>query len=279
MTVYLDTLFLINWAAGYLLLLSAAKVAGEPFGRVRLALGSAAGAVLTALSFLPGWGWLVHPACKVGAAVVMLLLAFGGSRHLLRLGLLFLALSCALGGGVVLLGLLSGKGFRLQNGALTTALDVKAALLAAAVCYLVLTLLLRRTGRHVGRELAPAVVGIGGENVLLTALRDTGNTLCDPATGRPVLVAQGETLNRLLPGELLSGLGRPAETMERFAQEELGRRLRLLPYRAVGVECGFLLAVRADRVSVGAREYGPLLVALSPTPVSDSGGYQALFGG
>ena len=36
----------------------------------------------------------------------MLLLAYGGSRRLLRQGLLFLLLTCALGGGVVAIGLL-----------------------------------------------------------------------------------------------------------------------------------------------------------------------------
>ena len=279
MTVYLDTLFLLNFLMNYLLLLVTAKTAGEPFRRLRLAAGGLIGAAFAAVVFLPGWEWLTHPACKLGSAVLMLLAAFGRSRHLLRLGLLFFALSCGLGGGVLVIGLLSGRGLAFQNGVLSTGMDLKAALLSAAVCYTVLTLLFHRSGRHVGRELAPAVVSIGGESVLLTALRDTGNTLTDPATGRPVLVAEGARLRQLLPEALLGGLREPAGTMERFAQAPFGRRLRLLPYRAVGVDCGFLLAVRADRVSVGGEEYGGLLVALSPTPVSDGGGYQALFGG
>ncbi len=279
MAVYLDTLFLLNFLMDYLLLLVTAKVAGEPFRRLRLALGGLVGALFAAVVFLPGWEWLTHPACKLGSAVLMLLAAFGGSRHLLRLGLLFFALSCGLGGGVLVIGLLSGRGLAFHNGVLSTGMDLKAVMLSAAVCYAVLTLIFRRSGRHVGRELTPAVVSIGGESVLLTALRDTGNTLTDPVTGRPVLVTEGARLRQLLPEELLTELREPAEAMERFAQSPLGRRLRLLPYRAVGVDCGFLLAVRADRVSVGGEEYGGLLVALSPTPVSDGGGYQALFGG
>lgn len=279
MAVYLDTLFLLNFLMDYLLLLVTAKVAGEPFRRLRLALGGLVGALFAAVVFLPGWEWLTHPACKLGSAVLMLLAAFGGSRHLLRLGLLFFALSCGLGGGVLVIGLLSGRGLAFHNGVLSTGMDLKAVMLSAAVCYAVLTLVFRRSGRHVGRELTPAVVSIGGESVLLTALRDTGNTLTDPVTGRPVLVTEGARLRQLLPEELLTELREPTEAMERFAQSPLGRRLRLLPYRAVGVDCGFLLAVRADRVSVGGEEYGGLLVALSPTPVSDGGGYQALFGG
>lgn len=279
MTVYLDTLLLLNLIVNYLLLLAAAKVAGEPFRRLRLLAGGLIGALLSALCFLPEWEWLIHPACKLGSAALMLLAAFGGSRRLLRVGLCFFALSCALGGGILLISLLSGRGMVFQNGVLSTGLDLKLALLSAAVCYALLSLLFRRAGRHAGRELAPAVVTLGGESILLTALRDTGNTLTDPVTGRPVLVAEGEKLRRLLPGELLGVLNEPAWAMERFAQSAVGRRLRLLPYRAVGVDCGFLLAVRADRVSVGGQDYGGLLVGLSPTPVSDGGGYQALFGG
>ena len=55
-------------------------------------------------------------------------------------------------------------------------------------------------------------------------------------------------------------------------------RCRLLPYRAVGVEHGLLLAVRLDGARVGGREWKGLLLALSPTPVTDGGGYSALIG-
>ena len=58
-----------------------------------------------------------------------------------------------------------------------------------------------------------------------------------------------------------------------------GRGARLVPYRAVGVECGVLLAVRSRSVKADGRPLGGLLVALSPTPVDDGGAYQALIGG
>jgi len=279
MAVYLDILFFLNFIIHYLLLLTAAKVVGEPVRRVRLALGGGLGAFFSAVVFLPGWEWLLHPLCKIGSVVLMILIAYGNSRRFWRLGLIFAAVSCAFGGSVVLIGLLSGRGVQIRQGVVSTGMDMKTVLLSAAVCYAVLSVLFRRAGRHVGRELVSAVVSIGGESVLLTALMDTGNTLTDPATGRPVLVAEGESLRPLLPEKLLGGLEEPARTMERFSGGAFSRRLRLLPYRAVGVERGFLLAVRCDRVTVGKEEYGGLLVALSPTPVSDGGGYQALFGG
>ena len=50
-------------------------------------------------------------------------------------------------------------------------------------------------------------------------------------------------------------------------------------YQAVGVRSGLLLCFRADRTAMGERQLGPVTVALSPTPVSDGGGYAALWGG
>ena len=112
------------------------------------------------------------------------------------------------------------------------------------------------------------------------ALRDTGNTLQDPLTGRPVVVVEGELVKALLPE--LPGLDRqrlshPVELMGEL--KETGLRFQLLPYRAVGVECGMLLALRARGIAVDGRPLGRLLVALSPTALDDGGGYQALIGG
>ena len=108
-----------------------------------------------------------------------------------------------------------------------------------------------------------------------------GNTLTDPATGRPVLVAEADSLEELLPPGLRPGpaeLRDPAGVLERLEDGPWRLRFRLLPYRAVGVERGLLLALRMDRVQVGEEDRGPMLAALSPTPVSDGGAYRVLVG-
>lgn len=279
--VYIDALFLLNLIVNYLLLLAAAKLAGEPLRRLRLAAGAALGGLYAAAIFFPGMGFLTHPLCKLGAAVLMLLTGFGGSRRLLRVTLVFFGLSCAFGGGIFAIGLLGGRGLTLRNGVLYSVMDLRILLLSAAVCYAVLTLVFRRTARHGRREVLPAVLTLEGRRVAVNALVDTGNTLTDPVTGRPVMVAEGSLLSPLLPGERVldeKALRDPVGTLERLSRGERGRRFRLLPYQAVGVECGMLLALRLDDARVGAEDYGGILVALSPNPVSDGGGYSALIG-
>ena len=57
------------------------------------------------------------------------------------------------------------------------------------------------------------------------------------------------------------------------------RRFSLLPFCSIGAPEGLLLAVCSDSVQIGGTTYPRTLVALSPGPVSDGGGYQALWGG
>ena len=280
--IYLDTLFLLNALVDYMLLLAAARLSGEVLHRGRFALGAALGGLYSAAIFLPGLAFLSHPLCRMACGAGMMLAAYGASRRLLRQGLLFILLTCAFGGGVVAIGLMGGRELTLGSGVFYSALDVKTLLLSAAVCYGVLTLVFRRLARHsAGGELAEVRLSLAGRSIRLTALVDTGNTLTDPVTGRPVLVAEGTALlplfpegRRPAPADLLD----PAGGMARLGSGEWRGRLRLIPYRSVGVERGMLLAVRTDSLELDGRPCGPALAALSPTPVSDGGGYQALIG-
>ena len=280
--IYVDTLFLLNAAVDYLLLLASARLAGEPRVRLRFLLGAALGGLYAVAIFLPGLSFLARPPCRLAAAVLMVLAAFWKSQRLLRQVVIFLALSCAFGGGVLAIGLLGGRGLTLSNGVLYSGMDLKIVLLSAAGCYGALTLLFQRTGRHTAAagELRPVRLTLGERQVSLTALVDTGNTLTDPATGRPVLVAEADCVEELLPPGIRpspADLRDPAGALERL-EDPWRRRFRLLPYRSVGVDRGLLLAVRVDQVQVGEEDRGPMLAALSPTPVSDGGGYRALLG-
>lgn len=267
--VYIDEAFLLNALVDYLLLLAAAHLAGEPLRRGRMALAAVLGGLCASAIFLPGWAFLGNPLCKLALGTALALTAFGGSRRLLRVSLVFFGVSAAFGGGVLALVFFLGA---------PAVLDLKTALVAAAGCYLFLTAVFRRTARHGGGELAVATLELKGRTVRLTALRDTGNTLTDPVTGKGVLVCEGERVTGLFPDGECPGSEELAHPVEALTRRRGDPRWRLLPYRAVGVSHALLLCVRVDRARVGKEEYGPILVALSPTPVADGGGYSALIG-
>ena len=270
MTVgYIDEVFLLNAGMDYLLLLCSARVAGESPRRWRMALAAGVGGLYAAVVWLPGWGFLAHPACKLSAAVVMVLIAFGRSRRMVWAGGIFLGVSAAFGGAVLALQLFFGA---------PAAPDLKTTLLAGAGCYALLGLVFQKAGRHGPGELAACTLELEGRRCRLTVLLDTGNTLTDPVTGKGVLVVEGERLAGLFPpGQCprQEQLAHPAAALEGL---EPAGRWRVVPYRAVGVPWALLLAVRVDRAVVGKEDCGSILVALSPTPISDGGGYHGLMG-
>ena len=281
--IYVDVLFLINSVIDYLLLLSAARIAGEPLCRGRFALGAVLGGIYAVGVFLPGFSFLRKPVYKILFAVLMMLLAYGAGKRFFRQSLIFLLLTFAFGGAVIAIGVFGGKGLTLGHGVVYSEMDRKIVFLSAAVCYVVVSFDLERVGKHIGKpgELWTIKICLFEKTLDLPALLDTGNTLADPITGQGVVVVELSALKRLFPMGLRSTLDElkdPAATMAQLQDELWRSRFRLLPYRSVGVSSGLLLAVRSDWIEVnGVRKMGVLL-AISPTVLSDGGGYRAMIG-
>ena len=274
--VYIDLLFLLNLIANYLLLLGTGRIAGAILRRWRIGLGAAAGALYAVLLFVPGLEWLALWPCKIVSGLLMPLIAFGGERALLRIILLFFGASAGLAGLILAVELLGGAGLTLENGVLYSNFDLRLLLLLFIACYFIMSLFFRRSGRHSSREMVILHIEFEEKQVTLTALLDSGHTLTDPATNRPVVVANTQCFADLLPPGV--DTAQPVEGLKRCRAVGMNG-VRLVPYRAIGVDCGMLLAIKAASVVSGDRNLGSLLIALSPTPVDDGGGYQALIGG
>lgn len=281
--VYLDSVFVLNGLMDYLLALCAARLAGVPLRRGRYALAGLTGGLYAAAVFLPGLGFLAAVPAKLAAGALLALIAFGGEERLLRLTLLFFAVSCAMAGCVLGLGLLAGGGVPMAGGVFYTDVDAKVLTVAAGAAYIVLSVVFRAAARRgVRGEILPVRVCLLGRTVTLTALRDTGNGLLDGATGLPVLVVGAGGLDGALPGSLrqlltAEALAHPASVLPAAARTAPELRPRLVPYRAVGVEHGLLLALRSDWTEAAGRRYPGAPVALAPGKVGT--GFAALWGG
>jgi len=147
---------------------------------------------------------------------------------------------------------------------------------AFGISWFVISLFFKRMA-NVSSEYVSISAGYTGKNTSFTALRDTGHSLTDPITGYSVIIAGIETLCPLFDKTVITALEKPAA----IALSELGDRgyaFRLIPYSAVGVENGMLLAFRPDFVRVNGKESSEYLIAVSPNQVSDGGAYSALIG-
>lgn len=252
--MYWDLTVFLNFLVDYLLLFAAARLSGTYAANGRLLAAATLGGIYAGGCLLPGFGFLGALSWRVVFLALMAMLAYGLRRSTWQQAGLFLLLSFSLGG---MAQLAAGE----NPGRL---------LLCAGLLWLACTLLLR--GRAGPGQYIPLEISGNGTTVRLTALRDTGNTLCDPVTGEPVLVVDRDA-GCALTGLTVQQLSCPIETLE--SQTEPG--LRLIPYRAVGQAEGFLLARKIPDVILGGKRR-PSVVAFAPNRVGGAA-YQALIGG
>ena len=275
MVVYLDSIFLLNSAADAAALYATARLSGLPAAGRRLAAAALLGGTYGALCALPGWGMLSSLPAQACAAAGLVRLAFGRREGFLRRVLLFFLLSCSLAGA-----LMAGARLLRERGGALTGLDWRIFLLAGGGCFLLLSVVFRGGARHCAAgQLRRCRIFRRGREAELTALLDTGCTLTDGLSGAPVLTVHWAALESLWTPEERVVLSRLESEGAARCLERLGGGFRLLPYRAVGVRSGLLLCFKADRAELEGRSLGAVTVALSPTPVSDGGGYAALWGG
>lgn len=275
-----EALFALNAAIDTGLLACSARLCGQKLFWRRLIAAGCLGGVYAVAAVLPELGFLRSGLVKFCAAVGMCLLSFGAGRYLARLTAAFCAMSCVFAGAVTAFTQLTGTGLMRVPGDGYYPVSALALCAIGALCVAVCRLFFSACAQHSARSFEQLTLRLEEREITLRALVDTGNALKDPITNEPVFVLDWQAAARLLPGVALSeqDFARPPELLQRLSREKPSIRLRLIPYRAVGVRQGMLLAVRCERKGNNGR-YIPALAAFSPTPVSGGGEYEALTGG
>ena len=280
MVVYLDSVFIINTMVNYFLLRLTARLMSCHTPRLRCFLSAAAGGAYAVAVFFMG-DWQEEAIIKLALGVLLCLIAFGRERQLFRLTVLFLALSCALAGCVLAIHLLGGKSV-LKEGVYYFDADWRVFLAAAGLIYALLRLLFAKSIAHGARgEIAAAKLFHKGRSVSFRVLCDTGNTLRDPITGRQALLADRNAVEALLTArerEIIAQKLSPVEILERLSAEKDHETFFLLPYRAVGVEQGMLLAFRCERAEIGGKNYKGVPIGITAEKIHGEGNYEGLWG-
>lgn len=279
--MYLDLIFVLNIISDALALYITARLSGFPVHTNHLITASLLGGMYSVLCYFSFPVPVNSFWMQIFVAALLVRLAFDKQKNFLRLFLIFYLLSCTIGGMMMALTQ------QIANDGIENALQQanwKVFLLAGFLCYFILTVVFRGNAKHVvADQLCRVDIAVGDQRIMLDALYDTGNTLCDPCSGSPVLTVWYAAVDMLFSKEEKFILNQLELQGSVWCAEKLGDispgRFCLIPYRAVGVACAMLLSFRADEVCIDQEQYERLTVALSPTPVSDGEGYTALWGG
>ena len=244
--LYVDSLFLVNFVMNLYLLLLVDRNTFRTATRRRLLLGAAAGGVLgIVLLLLPGPVLVKGALAAVAGTVGMIFLTFPvrGFKMFLRILEKLLLYSFCMGGAILFL-------IRCIPGLRDFLTGIFGILGAGGLTFLFL-------GRFRERKeqadcICHAELICGGEHLQVTALLDSGNSLVEPISGKPVCIVSEHILEGLRP--------------------KLSPGVRVVPYHSIGKRKGILegyllpeLVLELDGIS---KRFTQVYIAAGPEGIS-----------
>ena len=257
--IYIDVLLALNLWIDFMLLLATVRILRLPRKRWRMVLGALVGAVSSCLIFFPALPAPLSVAIKLAAAGIILLVAvpWRGWLPYIKAVVVFFVISTLFAGLAAALYVFAApQGFYVVGGVVYYDVSPLTLVLLTVISYGVLCLFDRFTRKKapLGKEFR-VLVTCGGATASLRVLYDSGNSLTEPFSGSPVMVARREALDGLLPAEVHEALRQPATVRggEAGTATAVKSRLRLVPFRSVGGE-GLLPAFRPEHMTVVASD-------------------------
>lgn len=259
MVIYAEYLFLENVLTGGLILLITEKITGMRCKKRLLFLGS----ILCGLySFILFWETLnplpvIFSKLGFSAAVVWIVFRPERVRRFGRIALIFYLVSFAMGGITIgTMYFLGIAGVTRNTSVYLGFLGYFYVLLGCALTWMIFSFFTDFIKGRMIKERAYADVEIGmeGRSVVMKGMVDTGNFLTDPLTGKPVMIISAEAAGQLLPNEFIEEAvktGKIQSLPEALINSSYASRIRMIPFKSIGEERGYLVGIRPDTIKIG----------------------------
>jgi len=232
MVIYGEYLFIENFIVGALLILLSGKLTGYIPSFRRLALGAALCGMGSFIIFLPVKG-ILSIIVRLAMGVIISAAAFG-RRQLIKKTAVLLILTFLSGGSVMALLLWQQEPAITHQGIIYIDVFTYFKLLCFGILGFGFTYwfvaLIRKRNRDIAIRGKVSMV-IDDKNYDFKGYVDSGNSLREPVTGKPVVLLDNRGASKLP-----------------FKPSDMTDRYSLIPYKAVGVEFGYLESIRCDRI-------------------------------
>jgi len=289
--IYIDVLFAVNLIVNYLLLKISSIFTGVKFNSIRVTLASVIGAVYAILVFFPDFTVIHSTIYKLLISLLINAIAFPfySIRSYIKALLVFYCVSFGFGGCVLGVFYFTNVGAKLgavySNGILYFNLPWTILALSGALFYAIIKIFYIISKRNLNKKNLRKKVLLHYKNKTaeITALLDTGNSLIDPISLSPVIIAEYNSLKNLFSGEIQNILDRiDDDNIEWIIKSvcDKGLSLRLIPFSSIGKENGMLLGFVPDKAEIyddcGIRVLGKCVIALCKNSLSKDKSYRAL---
>ena len=288
--IYGDVVFFENIAMNYIILLSTAKLTRSDYKKGKLLLASAVGSIYSVFYYFPGYEYLYTWFLKFMFSLFIIIIAFTPYKlkEFARLIGVFYISSFIFGGAAFgLYYLVNGikdsyKGVFYLHG-----FPIKLLLISIIIAYFAVKYswdyILFRVRRE--KVLTKIVICFDNRKTLLTALIDTGNSLNDPISKLPVVVAEYSSIKEILPYEIQRLFEDNQENnlnliASIISKSEWLTKFRIIPFKSLGSEYAMMIGFKPDEINIEDQNKNQIIkeiiIGIYNKRLSQDGEYSAL---
>lgn len=268
--IYGDVLFIVNFSMDFLTLFLLGKIIHAKISVFSLILSAAIGALYAVISIFCKSGMLGF-LINISVSMLMTYIAYGMNCiiSLLKNTLILYTLGFLIGGSMTALFTLANQGLagrniilngqnRIMYSDIPFFTFVIIAVLSLFLSYLCGILIKKKT------DISSALIKIEfmGKSIEVRGLVDSGNLLCEPAGGRPVVIFSYTALEALIPPGLKPLFSEQKLGILEFAGTQTVKRIRIIPISDVGSK-GLLVGFIPDKAYINSKEK-EICIACSP---------------
>ena len=246
MTIYLDIIFLENTLMNYIILYATGFVQKRKMKNFKLIVSSTLGALYAIISYMNIIPIYSAPFMKILLSIIMIYIAFNNEniKQITKNLLMFYLASFVIGGcALAMLYLISPQNVSFQNGVLVGTYPMKVTLFAGLIGFIIIqySFSLNKRQMKIKDLLCDVKIVVDGKEVKLKGYIDSGNTLKDPLSKKPVIIVEKSIMENIIDTDNLLG-----------GDERL--KLRLIPFKSIGKQNGMLIGIKPEYVIINYNE-------------------------
>ena len=260
MYVYIEYLLIENVIINFIILYVTKKITRTKTTKLRLFIGALVGSIYTLVAFFPSLQFMGKFIIKFSVSMLMIILAFNPERlnQFFKQMSAFYMVTFGFAGAIIGIFYILNNSFNLTRFSFNDFDElVKFLIIGIGMAIFLIRNILKFYQNRINKEnyLTNITIRLRDKEVKLIALIDTGNSLKEPISQKPVIIAEYSALEGILPERIKNMYLDKKELDLNFIakiMDEIGDdiKLRLIPFKSIGNENGILIGFKPDSIKI-----------------------------
>lgn len=260
MHVYIEYLLIENTIINFIILYVTTRITRTKTSKLRLFASALVGSIYTLIVFFPSLQFMGKFLIKFSVSILMIVIAFSPEKlkqFIKQISTFYMVSFIFAGATIGIFYIINNNSYAVRFSFKNFQELLRFLIIGIGIAIILILYILKFYQKRMNKEnfLTPISIGLKDKEVNLVALIDTGNSLKEPISQKPVIIAEYSVLETILPqsikdiylnnGELdLNIIGK---TMEEIGDDI---RLRLIPFKSIGNDSGILVGFKPDSIKI-----------------------------